>query len=235
MPNDPSRVDKMLLAIKNRPIVAFLIVAAICFLAVISWTNNVITQSTQLAERFGIRRPAGENSIRSMSYRLGKQVAAMSFLETTRTKIESSVNLQGEEANRESQLKTYLDDLHINTKFENLDFVSRVLGNYQDSSAASFLKEQVLIKYGAEAVKAYELGLELEGYRWAAFSKQFALPSSNVGEDAFVVLGALSEMSKHFGAEGVSANQLDGPDLSGFNISMRLLIEKLEGQVEAHI
>ena len=235
MASDPSRVDKWFAVIKNNPVVAIVIVVAVSYLAIVSWLNKAADESGKLLSRAGIGETAAEHSAKRISYRLGKEVASLSYLKTAKEKIGASFDSQGEEANKEGELKSYLGDLQINVEQDKLDFVSRVIGNYQDSSAASFLKEQVQLKHGDEAGKAYELGLELEGYRWVAFSKHFSLPDSNVGEDAFIVLKALSEMARHFGADGVSEGNLEGSDLSGFNISMRLLIEQLERQVEARI
>jgi len=175
---------------------------------------------------------AGRPRAIASSYKLGRKVAWWSYYQTKKGKLPELPDPEHVISQKGAELEAALKDEGIAIDYTKLDYLSNFGAKYQDSEAAHYLRDEIQQMYGAEAVRAYRLGLALEAAIHQAQDGEFNydLLSSRSAE---ITLTLLNEDSQHFGAQGVPKKDLnEAVDVAHLNRLMLILLVDLEGQLK---
>lgn len=233
--------DKWLIAFKNHPVIAFLIVVGTVGLGFLKWTNETIDEGTKVSEKLGYSVApdvaSQRRQVNKSAYQLGRTVAWMSFFARNANIVSNDDDLRNRASNSRTELRALLKVLALEVDDGQQDFISRSpLDDYEHSDGARFLRGIVNSKHGELAANSFQLGLQIQSYIFVAQERKFRYSiMSDSGIPAMeTVEGLQSDAKKIFNITGRKVNILahDSDDIDGINNSVNELLTALDSEID---
>jgi hypothetical protein len=242
--NNVTMVSRLFRIIRDHPVIVVILVIAIGGVAALMWSNKVTRISTDPGKKAGNTETREDRAARWQSYELGKQVAVIGWYATEYTNTvqgngaDPFANTPDDVSLARNQAASLSRDLKINVDVTQKNFVSPTADRYGYSSGATSIEEVLNAQHGPRAKQAFDTALALENDVLLAQMKRFEWnsPTSEPGpDDAPTEIESLNNSVKAFGADGVDIRQLAGKDQEALNVSARLLIAKLQSNMEQRL
>ncbi len=220
-------VDEKLRRLRNKPLIATLVVLGVVVAAVLSWLTNVSEDARKLFGTTGTTR-----TYERVAYDLAANVAFAIDFESTKAKNIGAVptDVQRSMDERYSEIGSELSDLGISVDYRSLDYVTQLV-SMKTNPAASFLAEQVEIQKGKKAREAFETGLDVWSTYFNAASKKYALFDNDIGSGWLSDLDILNADARQFGASGLQPTEIDDSSNDALNISIQAKVGVLGSEI----
>jgi hypothetical protein len=221
--------------LKKRPIVVILILLGTASLSAVKWGNEIFDTSKNLGEKLGLIKTAEERSKSRLAYQLGKAIAWRSFYVTetqsATARPDEPEDFRAMVKNNLAELRSLCKKLDLPIEPEDQDFSSAVLGDYQQSLAATYYVNSIAAQHRPSVESALQLGLEIEGSFWMAQRRKFVYSIMESGFPAVETLAAINSKAQALGAKPVPVAGLDTDEVEALNREMQLLLRELDNNV----
>jgi hypothetical protein len=177
-----SRSERWLAKIKNRPLIAVILVCAAIYLGTVKWLDEASESTKKVWEMLGWTKSAGEKkelrSHKLTAYQLGKAMVTYSVWlqeDSVVTTDEAKKNMTRQLGQQGAEINARVANLSLMVDVKNLDFTCIPASlvpnptlpcNDFHSPAFFFLWHVVKERYGDEVQRAFSLGGEFASYHW---------------------------------------------------------------------
>jgi hypothetical protein len=236
--DQPTLVEKWLKALKNNPALAVIIFAAIILMAILVFLTDAFEKTRQLitdAQQVAGRPTREELKTQKECYDLGKNVAWETWYHTLigpgKTVPPQVAGVASEHA---SEISTAFDTLDLKCDIKTLDFSPMMDFNpwFAESTASSFIGDQISLKHNKKAEAAFHLGLDVQMTEDNALSQIYKVnPPPLYLPDAAVEIKDLNSEAVELGAKPVDLTKLNGKDDPSFNFAIGRIVDDIDSNI----